>query len=202
MEKEIISKEELDWLMKVKGKVKGLGLRGDADFIREREGEEGLCRLEKAMADLGHPFSYQNIKIMDFYPLSLAGLGLLLSKRLFGFSNQDFEKSGELQVKGSFVPRFFLRYLTSAETAVNNAPTLWNRNYSVGRLDVVSFEKDKGETTFKIYDFKAHPLHLYVAKGYIRAAAELTLGKKVDCEMVEPGPGDLFICEYRLTWEP
>ena len=41
--------------MKVKGEVRGAGLKVDWEFILREKGEEGLKRVEDRMAELGFP---------------------------------------------------------------------------------------------------------------------------------------------------
>lgn len=52
---QIISKEEVDELMKIKGKTKGLSLRDHYDYVLNEKGKEGLKRLEEEMEKCGYP---------------------------------------------------------------------------------------------------------------------------------------------------
>ena len=44
--------------------------------------------MEKELAKLGHPLSYQKISNMDFYPVGLRALSLLVIKGIFDFDNE------------------------------------------------------------------------------------------------------------------
>ena len=46
---EIISKEKLDELMKIKGEVKGIAMRENMNFILKEEGSEGVKKLENTV---------------------------------------------------------------------------------------------------------------------------------------------------------
>ena len=65
----IISKQELNDIMKIKGEIRGFGLETTLNFLIKEEGKEGLEKLEKAMAEIDCPTDFRNIKLLEFYPL-------------------------------------------------------------------------------------------------------------------------------------
>ena len=64
---EIISKEEINELMSLKGEVKGTGIKTHGGFILKEEGEEGLKRLEETMVNLGYPIEFKKVRATTLY---------------------------------------------------------------------------------------------------------------------------------------
>jgi histidyl-tRNA synthetase len=77
---EEIKKEELDKLMKIEGEIKGVAFQADAKYILEKEGEEGLKKLEKRVKEFGYPIDYRTVRALNFYPIGLRVISLLLIK--------------------------------------------------------------------------------------------------------------------------
>lgn len=63
----IISKEELDELMKIGDKTRGVSIKDYGDYLLLKKGAEGLKRLEEATIKLGHPIDYRKLKRTDYY---------------------------------------------------------------------------------------------------------------------------------------
>ncbi len=103
----IISKEELEELMKIKGEVRGMGMRTHAEFILKEEGKEGLKKLEEEMAKLGHPIKYRKIKKMSFYPMYLEAPTLVLIQRIFSYDDKKFHEIERFHSKFSLIFRLF-----------------------------------------------------------------------------------------------
>ncbi|GAI37757.1 unnamed protein product, partial [marine sediment metagenome] len=78
---QIISKQEIDELMKLKGEVKGMGMKTHAEFILKEEGKQGLEKLEETMEKLGHPIKFREIRGTTFYPLGLEAIVLVAMQR-------------------------------------------------------------------------------------------------------------------------
>ena len=98
MEK-IIPKEKAEKLMNLKGEVKGIAIKSDMEFILKKKGKDGLAKLEKAMADLGHPIEYEKVRTMDFYPMGFLALLTPVVEKLFNFKKEDFIEMGRFAAK-------------------------------------------------------------------------------------------------------
>lgn len=112
MEK-VISQKEVERLEDIKGKTMGNSIKNTGKFILEREGEEGLRKLEETMASLGHPIKYDDIRATDFYPSSLLAITFLVMKRIFDYNDEDFREMGRFRVKFSLIIRLFMKYFIS-----------------------------------------------------------------------------------------
>ena len=71
---EIISKEELDELMKLKDEIRGGSLKNAGDFVLAKRGEKGLKRLEEEMGKLGYKIKFEEVHEIKLYPLGLPSL--------------------------------------------------------------------------------------------------------------------------------
>jgi hypothetical protein len=80
-----IKKEELDKLMKIEGEVRGVVFQTDAKYVLEKEGEEGLKKLEERVKGLGYPIDYRKGEALDSHPIGLRVISLLLIKDTFVF---------------------------------------------------------------------------------------------------------------------
>jgi len=179
---QIVSKEELDKLKKLKGKVRGMSFKTTEEFILKEKGKDGLKKFEEAMAMLGYPIKYQEIKPMDFYPLWADALKLLVIKRLFDFNNKKFQEMGRFESKISLIMRIFIQYFVSLKKAVKEAPRLWKKYFTVGDLKVVEFDEQKRYVVFRIENFHHHPLSCEAQKGYFPSILQIIVKKPVSCE--------------------
>ena len=182
MTKEIITKEIADKLIKVKGKVRGITIKGDIEYVIYRKGKEALEQIENEMKRLGHPIKYKKIKAMNFYPLGLEAILLLAFKKLFGFSEKEFEEIGEYSSKLPSIVRTFMQYFISMKSITKQAPKMWNNLYSVGKLEVVELNEKEKYLILRLKDFKLHPLHCLGFKGYASNTVKMVVKNNVSVE--------------------
>ncbi len=184
MEK-IISKEELEELMKVKGEVRGMPLKNEAEFIVKEEGEEGLKKLEDTMASLGYPMKYRAIRGMDFYPLGLLSINLLAIKRLFNYDDEKFQAMGRFEAKLSLIIRLFLKYFVSLDKTLREIPKMWKRYYTVGNLTIVEYNEKEKYLIVRIEGLPFHPLYCQINKGFGASIIQMVVGGDVTCEEIK-----------------
>jgi len=63
-----ISKEEVERLISLPGRIIGTGFIDDLDFLLKEKGEEGVEKVEEAMTELGYPLKYRELKDFKWYP--------------------------------------------------------------------------------------------------------------------------------------
>jgi hypothetical protein len=195
----IISKEEFDELMRIKGKTAGVAIREHKAFILKEKGREGLKKLENTIVGLGYP-GYRKIKPMSFYPVGLYALTLMVVKRLFNFDDKKFEEMGRFNAKLSIVIRFFMRFLISLDKAVKGVSKMWRRYYTIGSLRVIDQDERKRYGILRLENFNLHPLHCQVSKGYFSTILEMIVKKSVICEETKcVHRGDEYH-EFLLKW--
>lgn len=197
--KEIISKKELDKLMKTKGKTIGVAIREHKEFILKEKGEEGLKKLEDIIVGLGYP-EYRKIKTMSFYPVGLYALTLIVVKGLFNFDDKKFEEMGRFNAKLSIIIRFFIRFLVSLDRAAKEVPVMWRRYYTVGSLRTMEYDEQKRYAILRLESFNLHLLHCQVSKGYFSTILKMIVKNPV---VYEEGKcvhrGDEYH-EFLLKW--
>ena len=197
---QIISKEEFNKLINLKGKVRGMAVKGYGDYILKEKGEKGLRKLEKTITNLGYPIKYKKIKTMGFYPLGLEGISLLAIQRLFNFDDKKIQEMGRFQAKFSIVIRLLMRYLVSIEKAAKGASKMWRSYHTSGDLKITELNKEKRYAILRIEDFRILPIHCQNLIGYFSTIVQLIVKSKVTCEEIKcPFRGDEYH-EFLLKW--
>jgi len=199
MEK-IISKEELDELLSLKGEVRGMGVKTHANFVLKEEGKEGVEKLEKAMEDLGYPIKFKEIKSTSFIPLGVEAIVLLVIQRLFNYEDKKFQEIGSFHVKTSLIIRLFMKYFVSFEKMQVEGPKIWRKYFTTGDLKIASFDKEKRFASFKLENFKFHPLHCQILIGTFIIVIQMMTNGKATCEETKCiYRGDQYH-EFLLKW--
>jgi hypothetical protein len=177
---QIITKKEFDEFLKLKGEIRGLGFKTEAKFVLKEEGEEGLKRLEDQMAKFGYPYS--EIKTMDFYPLGLLAVALVVIKRLFNYDDKKFQEMGKFEAKSSLIIRLFMKYFVSLEKVAKEAPKMWRKYYTVGDLRVLKVDQEKRHIIIRIENFSLHPILCQILIGYFHSIVRMVLKGEITCE--------------------
>jgi len=177
---QIITKEEIKEFLKIKGEIRGLGFKTEAKFVLKEEGEEGLKKLEDQMAKLGYP--YGEIKAMDFYPLGLLAVNMLVIKRLFNYDDKKFQEMGKFEAKSSLIIRLFMKYFVSLERVAKEAPKMWRKYYTVGDLKVPEVNQEKRYIIIRIENFSLHPILCQILIGYFHSIVRMVLKGEITCE--------------------
>jgi len=197
---ELATKEELEELKETAGKVRGVPLKTTSDFILKEEGEEGLRKLEQAMAGLGYPIKREEIRAMDFYPLRLWGLYLVVIKRLFNYSRERMAELGANNAKLSLIIRLFMKYFFSVEKLLGEVPRIWHKYYTVGDLKIYEYQEEENRAVIRLENFKLHPIFFEDLMGYFSGIVKMVTGKPARCELTKSRErGDNYY-EFELNW--
>ncbi len=199
--KKIISKKELDELKKIKGEVRGMGMKTHADYILNMEGEEGLVKLENVLAELGEPIKYKELRKMNFYPLWREALTLVAIQRVFSYKDEDFKELGRFHSKLSLIFRLFLKRFFSFGKIAKEIPKVWNKYFThPGEFEVVEFSEENRRAVFRLKNFSFHPLHCLVRMGILEGLTKIVAGTAGTCvETRCTYRGDAYH-EYQLKW--
>lgn len=197
----LISKDDLEKVKAIKGEVIGATLIANAGFIVQKEGKKGLERLEQAMEEVvGYPLKTEELEPRKFYPSKLLAAMLLLMEKLFGFEKKEFVEIGREGPRIPLMLRVFIRYLTSVETLIKEAPEMWKRYFTIGGLEIIEYKEDERHITLQIKDFDFIPLQCWILKGYISSILEMVVRSSVSCEETKClHRGDDFH-EFVLRW--
>ena len=175
----IISKEEMNKYMSLKGETKGASFKGYGEFILKEEGEEGLKKLEETMAKLGHPIKYREMKEMTFYPVGYQILTLELIKRLFNYDDEKFQEMGRFIVKVSLIVKVSMKYFLRRLRTGQRVPGIWRKIYTIGDFKEVEVNREKGYAVYRIENFHIHPILCQTIIGYIASLLQMIVGYEV-----------------------
>ena len=199
---QIISKEELEELMKMKKEIRGSAIKNAVTFTLDERGREGVRRLEEEIAKLDFQIDLGDIKEMQLYPLGLAITVLVIMKRVFNFNDKDFQEIGGRGVKVSVVIRSLMQFLTpfSFEQIVEKLPDIWKRINPIGVLKVVKFSQDGTYLILRLEDYRTHPIQCQIIIGAFSSLIKIISGKKTICEEVKCIYGGDEYHEFLLKW--
>ena len=203
---DIPSKEELKEIMKIPGKIKGAGFRGDREYVLEKKGEQGLRAVEKETERLGYPIEYKKIKETEWYPVGLRVVSLSTILKTFNWGEKELGEIGETATKVSFIVRIFMKYFISPPKVFYEAcPRMWKRYYrDAGGIETIDFKKDEkgGYAILRIKGLKLHPIYCYFFSHFVVGITRLSAGsiKKITVEETKcMFRGDPYH-EYLIKW--
>lgn len=179
---QLISKERLEYLSSLPGEVKGMGMKTHADFILKEEGPEGLKKLEESMEEVGYPVKYEELKRMAFYPLAMEALTIEFMQKLFDYDEEKFQEIGRFHSKTSWIVKLFMKYFFSFDKMAKEAPKIWRKYFTTGKLTLVDYSEEKKYTILRVEDFRFHPLHCEIVKGTLSTVIQMMVKGKVKCE--------------------
>ena len=197
---QIISKEEVDELMKLKGQIRGAAIKEIIKYILKEEGKDGLGKLEDVMEKIGYPIKDRNIKAMKFYPLGLEASTLVAVKRLFNYDDKKFQDLGKFAGKFSIIIRLFMGYLVSLDKIAKETPKMWRKYFSIGDLDIAEINEEEKYVILRIKNYYLHPIHCQILIGYLSSILQIVVKSPVTCEETKcTFQGDEYH-EYLLKW--
>ena len=199
---EVISKEELNELIRIKGKIRGVAFDTEKQFILKEEGEGSLKKIEEALEKAGYPFEYDKMETMRFYPIGLQAATLVAIKRLFSYDGKKFEQLGDFKPRVSpFFIRLYIRYFVSVKEVIKRMDKFWKKHFTIGGLTLVEVDEKKKYLIFRCENFDFHPIWCHILKGYSARVVKMVVKKeKVSCEEVKCiYRGDRYH-EYLLKW--
>ncbi len=158
MEKEQLTKEEIQRLIEIPGKARGQVFLTDWEYIREKKGKEGINLLKEKMGLLGNPMDYEKIKTFEWYPVGLRAVSLLVIKEVFGFGDREISEMGNLAPKHSFIVRLIMKHFLSVSKAFQESPHYWEKHYTIGKLEAVELNEREKYLILRLKDFKVHPV--------------------------------------------
>ena len=179
---QIITKEVAKQLMAMKGETRGLSIKGDVEYVRHKFGQEGINKIEAEMEKLGFPVEYEKMKQMDFYPVGLEALTIVVMKKIFNFKENDYYAMGAFNSKLSFIVRLFMRYFVSLEVLAKESKKLWKKYYTVGEFKVLDIDKDKKCAIARIDNFGISKEHCHSVRGFLTNLVQMAVNRPVKCE--------------------
>ncbi len=200
MKKELL-KEIVERLLEKKGMVRGEKFRTHAAYIKQKKGVDGLRAVENAMKEIGHPFKFNDIRSLDWYPVGLSPAVIIIAKDLFEWNDKDIFDMGYSAPNYSFIFKMTLRIAVSIEKMLKGCSSYWYKNYDFGRVEAFYNEKEK-KIIAKILDFKLDPIMCSYLQGYILRMLQYVI-KGIDATIEETKcvhKGDPYE-EYVIKWK-
>jgi len=201
----IISKEEIEKIMGINGEVIGASLKEDMQFVLEKEGkkkgEADLIRLEKEMAKLGYPISFDKIKSFQWYPLNTNMLYLAVAKEIFGWSDDVFRENGRFSARISLIARIMMKYFVSLKRCFREAGNFWQKYYTVGELKTEELDEKKHSAFLVLRDFVGHPNFCRILEGYFWQVVSYVAPKeKLKVQEIECVFKGAKTHKFKVTW--
>ncbi len=197
-----MTEEELqkiaDELKNFKGNVKGEVFRTHADYIKSKEGEEGLKKVEEKMASLGVPIDFYNIKPFNWFSEGLSSLTIIITKETLNWSEEDVFEMGRFAPKFSFIIKVMIQYLVSVESLLENARKYWNKHFDFGYVETI-FHTEENKIIVKEYGFDTHPIVCIYHAGYFKGLCEFAV-KSRDIDVKYAYQKNNEYNEYIITW--
>jgi len=204
----MVNKEIIKKLMENKDEIRGIDFKTDEEFILKEKGKEGLEKIEREMAKLGHPIRYKEMNTMFFYPIGLRVLSLLVIKEIFNFDEEKIEEMGRVACKSSLFIRLLTKFFVSVPRMKKETLRVWRRYHTTGELkwitpkiDFATLRLPGHSCIFRLTGHKVHPVYCSYLKGYLSKVVEMgSKASPVTCEETKcPFKGDKYH-EFLLKW--
>ena len=195
----MLDKEELKKIFQLKGETRGVVFQTDAQYILMKEGEDGLKELEKRAAELGFKIPYRTVKPLDWEPIGLRIISLLLIQDTFGWSDSKIREMGYFAPNVSFIIKLLMKYFVSIEKTIKNAPRYWVQHHTVGELIVDKADQKQKEIIIRMKAPEFHPIFYTYLEGYYERVARFTNPDMVCQHSKTIIDGELFHI-YKIKW--
>ena len=175
-----ITKEDIEKLQleEVKGEVLGMALKEDLRFVLEKEGLEGLKKVENEMEKWGYPLKYKEIKDFQWYPEN-RNLVLFVIQKTLDWSDEDMREMGRWVAKISFLARLMMKYFVSLHRVAQEVNNYWRKAHTTGLLEVAKLDEKEHILILELKHFNTiHPAHCRYLEGYFWQIASYVLPKE------------------------
>ncbi len=191
-----------DDLMKKEGNVKGEVFHTHTSYIRYREGEEGLRKVEKELESLGYPVKLDKTHCDHWYKDGLSTLVILAAKEIFNWKEEDVFDMGNSAPKNSFIVKMLVKHFLSIEDVFEKAEQYWSKHYDFASLEKGEFNEKNKYASIMIKNYDSHPLicEAYL-RGYILRIAQFSLkSENIEVEKTECNNGGSDCHKYIIRW--
>ena len=185
---ETLLKKEARELLQMKERDRGRILKTHFYYIQQMQGEKGLDEVKKKLKELGCLIDLGKISSVDWYPIGVDPLIILVAKELFLWQDQEIFNMGSSAPKYSFTFKFISpHYFTTLEklslkVAQKIASDVLRKHYTIGSIKITKFKvnvpREEKEGIIKIENFKVHPILCHFFQGYIFRMIQFITGEK------------------------
>jgi hypothetical protein len=192
-------KEELE---KIEGKVIGLGILHDFQYVFKKEGKEGIEKLEKEMASFGFPLKFKEIKKFEWYDEKINFLLFLILEKIFHWKEEDFREMGRFGARVALITKIMMRYFVSLERIGKEVGKYWRKYHTLGDLKTEKIDEKERIVILSLENFEhGFSSHCRYLEGYMWQIVSYIVPKEnlkvteVECQF-EGGKRHLF----KITW--
>lgn len=178
-DKDLLGKE-IQEMNKLQGKERGADIKYLVNYVKIKEGENGLKALKIELAEQYNFFlpNFEKVVEVEWIPESIPHIFLVASVRFFNWNEKDVYEMGRSAISYSKTIKMFIRYFSSVKMTMQKAIGNWGEYYTEGSASLISFDKEKKEAQVEIKDFKTHPFVCIYLAGVFSKVAEITSGSK------------------------
>ncbi len=195
-------KERCDKLMEIEGMMRGELLRGNFIYLKSKEGDSSIGRMEKKLEELGYPLKFEEINSLRWYSDPFCSVFMLSFQDEFGWGEKEIFELGRFAPQYSLVVKVALRHILSLRKAFDYAPHLWRRNVDYGILHPHEFNQEKKYMILRLKEYALHPLVCIYIRGCLTSLFEQINGRdKIKIEEVSCvfRGGDFH--DYKIRWK-
>lgn len=202
MEKEIITKELAQKLMKIEGECRGMHLKNDADFVLSKKKKEGLQRVEEMLEKIDCPIKYREIKALGFYPVGWRPISLLAIKNVFGWQDKEIRELCGFATGISLIVKIYMKFFYSVEKIAKRAPKIWREYFTKGKLIVSDYDEEKKYAILEVRDFALHSVFCRCLEGYFENVIKMIVkAKEVKCKETKCTFEGQDCHQFKITWK-
>lgn len=173
-----VTDEDINKILNAEGEVRGVVFKTDRRFITDTAGEEGIKKVEAELEKMNCPFNYEEeADNMSFYPIGMRVLSIIAISKAFGLDKEGIIKMGSNAPKFSLMIKFFMRYFLSPEKIMEKAGEMWEKHYTVGKLECVEMNSEENFIRARLYDINLHPILCDYLIGYFSSVIKMGVGK-------------------------
>lgn len=174
-----ITDEEINKILGAEGEVRGVVFKTDRRFIVDNAGEEGIKKVEDELTKMDCSFNYEEESDnMSFYPLGMRAMSLLAISRALNLEKKEIVQMGSNAPKFSLMIKFFMRYFLSAEKIMEKAGEIWEKHYTVGKLEPTEMNMEEKFMKAKLSGIELHPIVCDYLTGYFSSIIRMGIGEE------------------------
>ncbi len=194
-------KETADELRVLPGKVRAEVIKISADYIKQKEGEDGLKKLEEKMKELGAFVDFKRLGSLTWEEDWKFSLMLATCKETFNWEEDDIFEMGRYSPRASFFIKSIMQYIVSIDTVFKKVDYYWRRHHDFAELEPVEINKKEKYVIVRLKGFHRHPLMCTYHAGYFKGVVEFSV-KASEINIKETKcihRGDEYD-EYKISW--
>lgn len=199
---EKLTKKLAQKLMKVEGECRGMHFKNDAQYVLQKEGKQGLRKVEEEMERLDCPIKYQEVKSLGFYPVGLRAVSLLALQKVFGWGNKEVRELSGYAPYVSLIVKIYMKFFHSLDEVVKKAPKMWHEYYTVGEVSIPEYSEKKKYAILELKDFDLHPVFCRGMEGYLENIVKMIVKtKKTECRETKCVFEGQDCHQFKIRWE-